>query len=270
MNNYDFWEKWKDTTSVEKKAIDSVIKARDLVVNAVPHQSLVAIYVKGSFARREMKESSDVDMVPIVTEDKYERAIFGVNSPKIEPVCVVPLSLSEFKNNKLSSQGNYTPDLRAEPDLFLLRLKECRLIYGIPLNQEEYKVRSKNQILHDEIHKIRDGYIKAYQEGVIDFQPLLKEVFWLVEWEQNVTGKKVEHSFKGITESIKDKNHLLYDAFKFRINLHKSKTEERKFISKLEEYLDQLEKVLEHVPSVRILLLLFHCCFFGISLFRPV
>ena len=205
------------------------------------NNALVAIYIKGSFVRREMKESSDVDMVPIVSEDKYERTIFGVNSPEINPVCVVPLSLSEFRNNKLSSKGSYTPDLRAEPDLFLLKLRQCRLIYGTPLNPEDYPTRTKDQIVRDEIKKIRDGYIKAYQERVIEFQPLLKEVFWLVEWEQNLKCNKVNHSFKGITESIKDKNHIIYDAFEFRKNPDRGKTEERKFISKLEDYLDELE-----------------------------
>ncbi len=241
MNIYDFWKTWKNRTEVEKKAINSVVKARDLVIDSVPHETLVAIYIKGSFARREMKPGSDVDMVPIVTEDKYEGAIFGVNSPEINPVCVVPLSLSELRKNKLSSKGSYTPDLRAKPDLFLLKLGECRLIYGAPLNPEEYPIRTKDQIVHDEIKKIRNGYIKAYQEGVIDFQPLLKEVFWLVEWEQKLKGKKVEHSFKGITESIKDKNHIVYDAFEFRRNPNRGKIVEKKFVSKLKEYLDELE-----------------------------
>ena len=208
MNKYDFWESWKNRTIVEKKAIDSVVKARNLVIDSIPPKALVAIYIKGSFARREMKEGSDVDMVPIVTENKYDGAIFGVNSPEIDPVCVVPLSLSEFRNNKLSSKGSYTPDLRAEPDLFLLKLKEYGLIYGVPLNPKEYPIRAKNKILRDEINKIRDGYVKAYQERVIGFQPLLKEVFWLIEWSQNLKGKKVEHSFKGITESIKNKSHI--------------------------------------------------------------
>ncbi len=241
MDKYDFWKTWKNRAEVETKAIDSVVKARDLVIASVPSDALVAIYIKGSFARREMKEGSDVDMVPIVTEDKYERDVFGVNNPEINPVCVVPLSLSEFRNNKLSSKGNYIPDLRAEPDLFLLRLEECKLIYGTSLNPTDYPIRPKARIVRDEIRKIRNGYIKAYQEGVIGFQPLLKELFWLVEWEQDYKGKKINHSFKGITESIKDKNHIIYDAFEFRKNPNRGKAEERRFISKLEEYLDTLE-----------------------------
>lgn len=240
MINYTFWNKWADKTQLEQRAIEAVIKARELVIDSVPTRALVAIYIKGSFARREMTESSDVDMVPIVTENKYQGAIFGVNCPEIEPVCVVPLSLSELRKNKLASKGSYTPDLRAEPDLFLLKLNHYQLIYGTALSPADFPLRTKDQILHDEIDKVRNGYIKAYQERVIPFEPLLKEVFWLVEWQQESCGKKVSASFRGITDSITDKTHIIYDAFEFRENKKKGKVQERRFISKLEKYLDQL------------------------------
>lgn len=243
MVSYDFWEVWEKRTEAEEIAIDSVKRARELVVASVPADALVAIYIKGSFARRELNEGSDVDMVPIVAEDKYEEAIFGVNCPEIYPVCVVPLSLLEFRNNKLSTRADYTPDLRAEPDLFLLRLEDYKLIHGIPLNVKEYPVRSTEQIVRDEIRKLREGYIKAYQEGFIGFQPLVKEVFWLVEWEQSLWGRAVDHSFAGIIATIDDKNHIVYDALEFRKNPEGNKTEEMRFISKLESYLDELEKM---------------------------
>jgi hypothetical protein len=117
--NYNFWESWKNKTEIENKAIESVEKARDLVIKSIPKKALVAIYIKGSFARREMKIGSDVDMVPIVTENKFEGPVFGVNDSSIEPVCVVPLSLWELKNNKLCSESDHSPDLRAKPDRFL-------------------------------------------------------------------------------------------------------------------------------------------------------
>ena len=80
MINYDFWKNWKNKTEIEKKAIISVKKARELTINAIPKNKLVAIYIKGSFARREMKKRSDVDMVPIVLEDEYQGKAFSVNS----------------------------------------------------------------------------------------------------------------------------------------------------------------------------------------------
>ncbi len=243
MPNHDFWKWWKNKTTTEKKAISAATKARNLVIRSVPKKALVAIYIKGSFARREMKEASDVDMVPIVTENKYEGNVFAVNCPEIAPVVVVPLSLWELNHNKLFTKGNYSPDLRAEPDLFLKKLKECRLIYGKLLNPDKFPMRESKEVLRSEINKIKNGYIPAYGRQAIDFQPLLKEVFWLVELEQKVKGKRVKHSFEGIVKSVKDKSHIVYSAFTFRKNLHKSKAEERKFILRLKRYIVELEKL---------------------------
>jgi len=241
MINYNFWQEWKNKSELEERAIVSVQRARELVIDSVPSNALVAIYIKGSFTRREMKEGSDVDLVPIVSENKYEGDIFGVNCPEIDPVVVVPLSLEELRANKLSSKGNYTPDLRAEPDLFLLKLNHYRLIYGKPLHPQDFPLRSKEQIVHDEINKIRNGYISAYRDGTIDFQPLLKEVFWLVAWQQEARGHSVDHSFKEITKGIADRTHIIYDALLLRESSPVTKARERRFISKLEKYLTQLD-----------------------------
>lgn len=244
MINYNFWKKWKRKTEIEKKAIKSVELAKNFVIKSIPKNKLAAIYIKGSFARREMKKGSDVDMVPIVTENKYEGAVFGINNPKIDPVAVVPLSLWELKNNKLCTKSNYHPDLRAKPDRLLKKLNECKLIYGKPLNPREFTVTEDKDALKEEMEKIKKGYIPAYETGKIKFSPLLKEVFWLVELEQTAKGKKVKHSFGGIERSVKDKNHLIHDASKFRKIPLKNKKEEKRFVLKLKKYLVELEKLI--------------------------
>ena len=101
MPNYDFWKKWTKKTLIEKNAIKSVINARQYIIAAVPKDKLISIYIKGSFVRREMNKTSDVDMVPIVSENKYQARIFNINNKAIKPVIVVPLSIWELKNNKL-------------------------------------------------------------------------------------------------------------------------------------------------------------------------
>ena len=241
MIKYDFWEDWKKITPFEEKAIRAVVKARDEVVKALPKDKLVAIYIKGSFARREMKEGSDVDMVPIVTENEDESAVFDVNDSDISPVVVVPFSLWEFEHNKLSTKSSYRPDLRAEPDIFLKKLGAYKLIYGTPLDAASYSTREDRQIIKDEILKIRDGYIPAYMKGKTDFSSLLKEVFWLVELVQNIEGKKVAHSFKDISQSVKDKEHIIHAAYQLLVKSNRTKTEEVQFVEALKEYLAGLE-----------------------------
>ncbi|MDD5133119.1 MAG: hypothetical protein PHD81_02670 [Candidatus Nanoarchaeia archaeon] len=238
MTKYDFWEPWRAKTLIEKKAIKSILKARKLIINSIPNKTLVSIYIKGSFVRRDMNKSSDVDIVPIVTKNKYEKSIFKINDYNLFPACVVPLSISELKHNKLFTKGICSPDLRAEPDLFILNLKEYKLIYGKKLNPKDYPHRKNYQIIKDEINKIKKGYIPAYKEGIIKFESLLKEVFWLIEWEQKLKHKKIKHSFKNIKNSLKDKNHIIHDAYAFRIGKYKSKLEKQKFIDSLNKYLE--------------------------------
>lgn len=244
MKNYDFWKDWKNKTEIESKAIATVEKARILIINIIPKSALVAIYIKGSFARREMKEGSDVDMVPIVTENKYEDAVFSVNSSEIEPVIIVPLSLWELGHNELYSKSDHVPDLRAKPDRFLKNLSECKLIYGSPLDPSKFFIREDKHALEEEIKRVLEGYIPAYESGRIDFSPLLKEVFWLVELEQNFKGKKVKHSFEGILIAAGDKNHIVHEAFKFRTGEYKNDKEKKAFIFKLKKYLSDLKKLI--------------------------
>ncbi len=242
MVNYDFWDDWKNQTVIEEKAIEKVKIARAKIVKAIPKVALIAIYIKGSFTRREMKEGSDVDMVPIVAENKYEGDVFSVNSPEIDPVCVVPLSLWELKNNQLCTEGEHSPDLRAKPDRFLKKLGECKLIYGKSLNVAEFLIREDKQALEEAIRIMREGYIKAYESGKIEFSPLLKEVFWLIELEQNVREISVVHSFEGITQSVKDQKNIVHEAFKFRMGIYKTDADRSIFIAKLKQYLSDLER----------------------------
>ena len=83
--------------------------------------------------------------------------------------------------------------------------------------------------------KIRGEYIPAYHKKVIGFQQLLKEVFWLTEWEQRAKKIELEHSFESIVNSVKNKDHIIHLAFEFRNGTNKC--DEETFISKLTDFL---------------------------------
>lgn len=233
--NYDFWTEWENTTDLERRMISTLIEARKRVIQAVPAQALYAIYVKGSFVRRELSENSDIDIVPIVTTDQYQGAVFAVNGPDISPACAIPLSLEEFADNSLHTEGISTPDVRAEPDLFLHRLNRHALIYGQALDPKHYPMRTAQQIVQDEKHKILEGYIPLYQKGALDLSSVLKEVFWLCEWELEAQGKQVPHSFAGILSSS-DKDHPVHYAQEIRSGNNSDVDE---FLSRLKDYLTE-------------------------------
>lgn len=240
--DYNFWNNWGNKTPIEKKAISKIKIARKLIIQAVPKEELVAIYVKGSFVRREMRKGSDIDIVPVVTKNSLEGAIFEINSRIIAPAIVVPLSLEEFKANKLFTKSGFTLDLRAEPDLFLKKLNNYELIYGKTLNPNDFPIRTDKQVVRNEIKKIREGYIKAYKLEKSSSPPI-KELFWLVEYVQLSKGNKVKHSFKGIANSVKDSNHIIHEAYRLRLKEKRLTNKDKaQFIKHLKEYLNSIEK----------------------------
>ena len=188
-----------------------------------------------------MNKKSDVDIVPIITENKYQGAIFEVNSKEIAPAIVVPLSLEEFKKNKLFTKSHRLIDLRAKPDSLLSKLNECKLIYGKKLNPKKFKIRSRSKALKEEIKVIEKGYIPYYKINNIQFEPLLKEVFWLVELELINKGIKVKGSFIDLARAVKDKSHIIHEAIKLRNYKKITKTQKTKFLTKLKLYLKNLK-----------------------------
>ncbi|MFA6005510.1 MAG: hypothetical protein WC775_03410 [Patescibacteria group bacterium] len=237
MNKFDFWNTWSNVSPIEQKAIDSTIKARELVIQSVPPNALVAIYIKGSFTRREMNSKSDVDMVPIVTETRYEGKVFGVNRPEIHPVMVVPLSLVELRSNALATKSEQSVDLRAKPDRFLRTIEAYKLIYGTPLNPKDFPVRSDTDAYKDDVDILLNGYVPLYLKGEIDFAPLMKKFFWTVEMKLASQGIVVPHTFVGIADGAKG-DKLVQEALKLRQQVEITKTEELEFVKKLREYAD--------------------------------
>jgi predicted nucleotidyltransferase len=236
-NDLDFWNTWNNVLEIEKSAIASTKIAKEMVIKSVTKDVLVAIYIKGSFTRREMNENSDVDMVPIVTKSEFESEVFEVNNLKIEPVMVVPLSIEEFKSNQLATKSDQSVDLRARPDRFLRMIDEYKLIYGKPLNPNDYPIRTDQEVLKDEIEIIKSGYIPLFLKGEIDFAPLLKEFFWMTEMELSSIGIKVPHTFVGIANGA-NKDHLIQEALKLRQQRLLNKTDEIQFVSKLQNWLE--------------------------------
>ena len=64
----EFWRDWKRKTQQEIEAINSLKKLKKIILREIPKEKIVAIYVKGSFIRREMNEDSDVDVFIIIDD----------------------------------------------------------------------------------------------------------------------------------------------------------------------------------------------------------
>jgi predicted nucleotidyltransferase len=77
VSKCEFWKDWKKKTKLEKSAIESLKIAKKIILSEIPKEKIVAIYVKGSFVRREMDEKSDVDTAIILKESKLHNKELG-------------------------------------------------------------------------------------------------------------------------------------------------------------------------------------------------
>src|SRR3989338_8649501 len=144
MAKRPFWTSWKRKSDVEKRAIQAVLRAQKILLARVPENKLVAIYIKGSFVRREMLPTSDIDIVPIVNDNRYLNKIITLDKEKrklYSPAELLPLSLWEIKNQKRYPHRDETgPKGAPSIDQFTTH----KLIWGKELDVSKYPSRTKS------------------------------------------------------------------------------------------------------------------------------
>lgn len=244
MVNYEFWNHWKRKTKLEEYAIKSIKIARKIILSEIPKEQIVAIYAKGSFVRREMNNKSDIDTVTILKESKYLKNLKTLEekyrdqyNPQIQ---FSGYSLWELKHNKRTSSGK---KIRASPSRTVQHLEHFKLLYGKRLRKEDFHQGSPKGHLRGMLYAFKEIFLPGYNKNEFGFSELPKQVFWLVENEQICRGKNPPYHWGKLAKSIKDKNHIIHDALKYRLKPTKDKKERAKFIRKLKKYLSELEKL---------------------------
>jgi len=243
----EFWKDWKRKTKLEEAAIVSLKKALNILLKNLPKKEIVAIYVKGSFVRREMTKKSDVDTVTILKESKYLKNLRKLEEkyrskyyPQIE---FSGYSIWELKHNKRAASGK---KVRASPSRAVQHLDNYKLLYGKQLRKEDFASGTDIGHLKSMIKVFHNLFLPGLKEKKFGFSDIIKQVFWLIENEQRVRGNNAEHSFKKLVKSIKDKDHIVHDAYRLRLKPTKDKKIRAQFISKLKRYLKELENMLKY------------------------
>ncbi|MBT5023079.1 hypothetical protein HOK51_08185 [Candidatus Woesearchaeota archaeon] len=264
MLQYNFWKSWKRKTQIEEAAIDSLKVAKKAILSSIPPDEIVSIYVKGSFIRREMNQQSDVDTVTIVKHAKYLD-----NLRRIEKEEEKKQKLNKKKSNKLilnkiktEIRGYAFSELKTgrrvknkvtltPPPRFVKHLPHYKLIYGKDLNliSDGFLRRTDAHDLKGMIWAFENIFLPGYVRGEFLFSQIIKQIFWLVEFEQKAKDKSVPHNWKLLAKSISDNDHVVKDAIKFRLmkNCDKELTvvEQKKFIKKLKKYLKECNKFIK-------------------------
>ncbi len=241
----EFWRDWKRKTKLEENAIKTLKASKKLILNKIPKSKINSIYVKGSFIRREMNKKSDVDMVVIINDNKYLKKVEKLAkdyTKSFKPeVGISVMSLWEIEKNKHFYKSNKP---KSKPYLFLKKVDKYKLIYGKKIDPKRYPQKEIKDLLQRRVRTFRDTFIPLYhrKKKEIGFSGLIKQVFWLVELDEEFKREKAAHTWKKLNKSIKNKTHIIHLAYKYRLNKPKDKRLRDAFVKKLEKYLDKLEK----------------------------
>lgn len=241
-NQKYFFDSWKTKTELERKAINSLNSAKEIILSNIPKGEIISIYVKGSFIRREMNEKSDVDTVTILKTNKYLPKIKELEEEsrhKFKPeIQILGYSIEELKTGiRDKSRGENKPS----SSRFVKHLKDYKPIYGKTLKANQFFARSDKEDFDGMIKAFREIFLPAYENKKYSFSEIIKQVFWLVESEQTIKGKNPPHHWQKLADSIKDKSHIIHDTLKYRLNPPKSEKEKMEFIEKLNKFLERLK-----------------------------
>ena len=161
----EFWRDWKNKTKTEERAIKSIRKAKRILFKNISKEKIYAIYIKGSFVRREMNEKSDVDIIPITYNNKTLENIKKLEETKghlYKPSELLPHSLKEFEQGKTHLKykgpiGNIDGTLR--------NLHRYKLVYGKHVDITKYPMRSDLEFLKGHINAFKTIFIPLWSRG---------------------------------------------------------------------------------------------------------
>jgi predicted nucleotidyltransferase len=240
----EFWSTWKNKTETEKRAIKSISIAQKTLFENVSKDKIYAIYIKGSFVRREMNSKSDVDIIPITYDNATLEKIREIQQNKGQiyaPSELLPHSLKEFEKGKRHLRYG-SP--KGGVDVTLRNIYQYKLLYGKHLDITKYSIRSDEDFLIGHIHAFKTTFIPLYKKNKLGFSQLMKQVFFLVEREERVKGNNPPDSWKALAKSIKDKNHMVHEALRYRLHPTKDLKERKRLLIKLNKYLGDLNKLI--------------------------
>lgn len=237
---YQFWNSWKEITELEEKAIRSLKSARKIILDNVPRNKIVAIYVGGSFVRREMNEKSDVDTWTIVKESRLVKKLESLHKEwryQFKPeIGISGYSLWELMKGK--SRGEKP---KVNPQKFLTKIDNYALIFGRPINKNNYLLRNEIDELKRSIKFHKNKLIPEYEKTKSGFSVIVKQTFWLADLEQRCKGEDPPYSWKILVHSITDKKHIIHDAWHYRQHPTKNERKREAYLRKPKKYISQLE-----------------------------
>jgi predicted nucleotidyltransferase len=234
---------WKNITTQEKIAFEIINEVKNKILLKLQEKNIIAIFVGGSFIRREMIDGSDIDIWTIV---KKSVALQGLQELKSElkhkysiPVGISGYSLWELKTGKISLKGK---KFKTPPPRFVKSMPNFAQVYGKPLLQKGLFMRSDIEDLHASLRAFKEIFIPKYRKGDFGFAHLIKQLFWIIESELKVKQIKTEYSWRAFAKVL-PKEHIIHELLILREGKTTDEKKKEEFIKKAERYVDSLKKL---------------------------
>jgi len=227
---------------LKEKADASLEKAKELILEKIPKEEIVSIYVKGSYVQDELLESSDVDLVVILRSETCLPDVYDLSErfgdTTEPPFQVVSYTLNELQTGKKAS--NRTKEI-TPVSIFVKQIEDLPLLYGLK-PEGVLHTRTDLKDLETLLDVFKGRFLPDFHEGKFKFKEILKQVIWLADREQRVLGYKPAYLWQKLAESIDDPKHIIHLALKLRRRDNVTEEEQEKFIEELDEYIEALEE----------------------------
>ena len=230
---------------LKERAELSIQKGKGIILQNIPNEEIIAIYIKGSYVQDELRPDSDVDLVVILKSEKYLSSVYKLSEDfgnlVLPPFSTSVYTLDELYTGKLSIKRISDREKHVTPvKYFSIHFIHFPLIFG---SKPEGKLftRNNDKNLLTQVSVFKKMFLPAYNNGTFKFDGLVKQALWLSEIEQRVLGYTPEYNWQKLADSVKDKNNIVHDALKLRRQTEIFKKKQDEFIKKLNDYLDFLE-----------------------------
>lgn len=232
-----------DSKTLKQKAEITLERGKEIILQSIPNEEIVSIYIKGSFVQDELRPDSDIDMVVILKSEQYLPEIYSLTEQYGKttepPLQIVAYTLKELQTGEHAS--NRTKNTTSV-SRFVKHIDALPIIFG---NKPEGPLftRTNEKDLSVNVNNFRTMFIPDYRTRKFSFNQLVKQVFWLVEAEQRLKGIEVGYSWQKLAVLEDDPNHIIHLAIKYRNEAEITEDEQKQFLEKLEIYLGDLESL---------------------------
>ncbi len=226
---------------LKQKAEFSIEKAKRVILNNIPDEEIISIYVKGSYAQGELQPDSDVDVVVILKTEEYLPKVYtldtNTSNPTEIPFAIVAYTLKELQTGEKAVNR---PKISSPVSVFVKQLDFLPLIYGEKPEGNLF-TRTDKKDLTAHPSAFHSTFLPDYVVGKFSIQELVKQALWLADREQRLLGNVQGYSWQALSDSVKDKDHIIHTTLRLRRQAKISTLEKADFVQKLETYLSFLE-----------------------------